>query len=41
MDDILIYSETYEEYIQYVHLVLQKIKDADLIVAPQKCEWLT
>ena len=36
MDNILIYSDTYEEHIQHVHLVLQKLEDADLIVALQK-----
>ena len=41
MDDILIYSDEYEEHIQHVHSVLRKLENADLIVAPQKCEWLT
>ena len=34
IDDILIYSDEYEEHIQHVHLILQKLENTDLIVVP-------
>jgi hypothetical protein len=39
LDDILIYSETFEEYRKHVHTVLQALERANLLVEPKKCEF--
>src|SRR5207247_6261986 len=35
------HSRTREEHIEQVHKVLEKLEEANLIVAPQKCVWMT
>ena len=39
LDDILVYSRTLEEHIQHVKEVLECLKQADLQLKPEKCEW--
>jgi hypothetical protein len=39
-DDILIYSKTYiHDHLQKIKLVLNKLKEAELYVQPEKCTW--
>ena len=37
VDDILVYSETWEQHIEALHNVFQRIKDANLHARPSKC----
>lgn len=37
MDDILIFTATMEEHDKLIHLVLQRLKDNDLFLKPEKC----
>ena len=39
LDDILIYSESTEEYISYVQEVLGYLSQAGLLLKPEKCEF--
>ena len=39
LDDILIFSIDYKQHIQYVRLVLQKLREKDLLVKLSKCEF--
>ena len=39
LDDILVYSKTLEEHIRHVTEVLECLKQADLQLKPEKCEW--
>jgi hypothetical protein len=39
LDDILVYSETLEEYVQYVKKVLDKLRTAGLLLKPEKCNF--
>jgi transposase InsO family protein len=39
LDDILIFSETLDQHKKHVHLVLQALQDAKLLVEPEKCEF--
>jgi hypothetical protein len=39
LDDILIYSDTLEEHYDHVRSVLQRLKDADLQVKLEKCQF--
>ena len=39
LDDILIYSETLEEYKKYVTQVLEALEEANLLVNPEKTVW--
>lgn len=41
VDDILIYSETYEEHVQHVKMVLQRLREAGLQASLGKCEFHT
>jgi hypothetical protein len=38
LDDILIYSDTFEEYQQHIHLVLDAFTKVSLHLKPKKCE---
>ena len=37
LDDIIIYSNSIEDYIEYVRLVLEKLQAYHLYVKPEKC----
>ncbi len=39
LDDILVYLETLEDYIQHVKKVLEKLRIAKLLLKPEKCEF--
>jgi transposase InsO family protein len=39
LDDILIYSETFEEHIQHIDEVLKRLDEANFKVKPEKCQW--
>lgn len=39
LDDILIYSKTMQEHIEVVNQVLQKLKENDLYLKPEKCKF--
>ena len=39
LDDVLVYSTSKEEYIEYIRLVLEKIKKYNLLLKPEKCEF--
>ena len=39
LDDILIFSTDYKQYIQYVQIVLQKLREKNLLVKLTKCEF--
>jgi len=39
LDDVLIFSKTYDEHVQHVRKVLQKLREADLPIKLSKCEF--
>ena len=39
LDDILIYNDTEEEYLEYVKIVLEKLRKAGLYLDIKKCEF--
>ena len=39
MDDLVIFSSTWEEHVQHVRLVLSKLRAAGLTANPAKCHW--
>jgi hypothetical protein len=39
LDNILIYSETFKEYQDYINLVLEAFKNAGLYLKPEKYEF--
>lgn len=39
LDDILIYSETFEEHLNHLQEVFQRLKDANLKLHPEKCRF--
>ena len=39
IDDIAIFSETYEDHMQTIHTVLTRLQAAGFTVNPLKCEW--
>ncbi|CAG8797435.1 10557_t:CDS:2, partial [Gigaspora rosea] len=41
IDDINIYSETFEQYIKDIQKVFNLIKNANLIINPEKCHFCT
>ncbi len=38
MDDIIIYSNTWEEHIKHIDMVLQRISDANITLNSKKCD---
>jgi hypothetical protein len=39
LDDILVYSKTYEEHVQHVRYVLTTLRDTDLRIKAEKTEF--
>ncbi|XP_033228763.1 uncharacterized protein LOC117180389 [Belonocnema kinseyi] len=39
LDDIVIVSETFEEHVHYLNLVLDRLYEASLTISPEKCEF--
>jgi hypothetical protein len=39
LDDILVYSKTYEEHVQHVCLILTVLRDANLHIKAEKTEF--
>ena len=39
LDDLIIFSEGWEEYLTHVSTVLSRLREAELIVKPQKCQF--
>ncbi len=39
LDDIFIYSDTEEEYLEYVKIILEKLRKAELYLDIKKCEF--
>lgn len=39
LDDILIYSETFEDHIKHIEEVLRRLDEANFKVKPEKCQW--
>ena len=39
LDNLLIYSKTYEEYVEYVKAILEKLREANLLIDIDKCEF--
>ena len=39
IDDVIVYSTTFEEHLQHLEIVLQKLKDLGLTVKPSKCQF--
>ena len=39
IDDILVFSRTWEEHLEHIEAVLERFKQAGLTVKPSKCEW--
>jgi ADP-ribose pyrophosphatase YjhB (NUDIX family) len=39
LDDILIFSENEKDHHEQVHIVLQRLRENDLFVKPEKCTW--
>ena len=37
IDDIIIYSKTFEEHLEHLKWVLEKLKEVDLRLGPDKC----
>ena len=39
MDDVVIYSDTWEEHLDHISGVLQRLQQHGLTVKPEKCQW--
>jgi len=39
LNDIIIYSKTKKNYVQYINKVLKILKNKDLRLKPKKCKW--
>ena len=39
MDDVIIYSQSWEQHLQHIRNVLDRLKKANLTVNPSKCVW--
>ena len=39
LDDIFVYSQTYEEHVQHIEWVLTKLEEANLKLKLEKCEF--
>lgn len=41
IDDIIVFSETWQDHIEHLDEVLRRLEKANLRVSIQKCEWAT
>ena len=41
LDDILVYLDTLEEYKKHIHLILEKLEEANLLVNAEKSKFHT
>jgi hypothetical protein len=39
IDDILIYSKTFEEHLEHLYLIFERLKEVDLMIKLKKCEF--
>ena len=39
LDDIFVFSQTYEEYVQYIKWVLTKLEETNLKLKLEKCKF--
>ena len=39
IDDVGIFSDSYEEHMKHLHLILKELQDNGFTVNPLKCEW--
>ena len=39
LDDLIIFSDTWEHHLQHLTLILQQLRKANLTVKPQKCQF--
>ena len=39
LDDIIIYSKTFEEHVEYITKILEKLREANLIIKLRKCKF--
>jgi len=39
MDDIVVFSSSWEDHVRHVRSVLEKLKEAGLTASPKKCHW--
>ena len=39
LDDLVIYSSTWEEHLKHLHLVFQRLQKAGLTAKPKKCQF--
>lgn len=39
LDDVVIHSQTWDEHLQHISIVLQRLSNADLTIKPKKCQF--
>src|SRR5438046_1223249 len=39
IDDIMIYSKTFEEHLHHIESILKKLKEANIMLKLKKCKW--
>ena len=39
LDNIIIYSKTFEEHVEYITKILEKLREANLIIKLRKCKF--
>ena len=39
MDDVIIYSDTWEAHLEHIKLILETLRAAGLTANPKKCRW--
>ena len=40
LDDVLIYSKTFNTHLTMLHRVFSRFREANLKLSPEKCKWL-
>ena len=41
IDDVCIFSETMEQHLEHIEIMIDRLEKANLILNPDKCEWFT